>query len=75
MWKDKKPVLLISTHARPIQSPCGRIIITIPCCNGAVKKKIQTLTILYKYMMDMRGVDVADQLHASYSCQVQSHKW
>jgi hypothetical protein len=62
MWKDKKPVLLISTHARPIQPPCGRIIITIPRRNGAVRKNIQTLTILYKYTIDMRGVDVADQL-------------
>jgi hypothetical protein len=75
MWKDKKPVLPISTHARPIQLPCEKPITTIPRCNGAVRENIQTSPVLHEYTTDMRGIDVADQLWASYSCQVRSHKW
>jgi hypothetical protein len=75
MWKDKRPVLLNSTHARPIQPPCERLIITVPRRNGSVRENIQTSPILLEYTTDMRGVDVADQLRASYSCQVWSHKW
>jgi hypothetical protein len=75
MWKDKKPVLLISIHARPIQPPCDRKVITVPRRNGAGRENIQTSLVLHEYTTDMRGVDVADQLLASYSCQVRSHKW
>jgi hypothetical protein len=59
--KDKKPVLLISTHARPIQPLCERPIITVPHHNGAIRESIQTSPVLHKYTTDMRGVDVADQ--------------
>jgi hypothetical protein len=68
-------VLLISTHARPIQPPCERPITTVPRRNGAVRESIQTSPVLHEYTTDMRGVDVADQLRTSYSCQVKSHKW
>jgi hypothetical protein len=30
MWKDKRPVLLISTHARPIQAPCENPVVIVP---------------------------------------------
>jgi hypothetical protein len=75
MWKDKKSVLLISTHARPIQPPCERPITTVPRRSGAVRESIQTSPVLHEYTTNMRGVDVAGQLRASYSCQVRSHKW
>ena len=69
-------MLLISTHARPIQPTCNRIVITVLHYNGAVKENIQTSLLLYKYTMDMQGMHMADQLRASYCCQVQScHKW
>jgi hypothetical protein len=74
MWKDKKPVLLLSTHSVPIQAPCEKVV-TVPRRNGAVRELIQTSPILLEYTTHMRGVDVADQLRASYSCQVRSHKW
>lgn len=74
MWKDKKPVLLISTHSNPIQAPCERVV-TVPRRNGVVREQVQTSPVLLEYTTHMRGVDVADQLRASYSCQVRSHKW
>ena len=75
MWKDKKLVLLISTHARPIQPPCERPIIIVSRHNGVVRENIQTSLVLHKYTTDMQGIDVANQLRASHSCQVRSHKW
>jgi uncharacterized short protein YbdD (DUF466 family) len=68
-------MLLISTYARPIQPPCDKTVITVPHCNGAVRENIQTSPVLHEYTKDMRGMDVADQLQASYSCQMRSHKW
>lgn len=74
MWKDKRPVLLISTHALPIGFPCVPVP-TVPRRNGARRDPIQTSPIHLEYTTHMRGVDVADQLRASYSCQTRSHKW
>jgi hypothetical protein len=74
MWKDKCPVLLISTHANPIgfpYMPCDEV----PHWNGPVREKIPTSPMLIEYTTFMRGVDVADQLRASYSSQSRSHKW
>jgi hypothetical protein len=38
MWKDKRPVLLISIHAVPIQAPCihPRLLTTVPRRNGSI---------------------------------------
>jgi hypothetical protein len=74
MWKDKCPVLLLSIHANPIGFPC------VPCdevprWNGVVREKIPTSPMLLEYTTYTRGVDVADQLQASYSSQSRSHKW
>jgi hypothetical protein len=43
--------------------------------NGAVRDDIHTSPIHFEYTTYMRGIDVANQLCASYSCQTQSHKW
>jgi hypothetical protein len=77
MWKDKRPVLLISTHAVPVQAPCTHpdFLAKVPRRNGAVRDEIHTLSIHAEYTTYMRGVDVADPLRASYSCQTRSHKW
>ena len=75
MWKDKRLVLLISTHALPVQAPMEIPVASMPRWDGAHGPLIPTSPQLLKYTMSMRGVDVADQLCASYSCQVQSHKW
>jgi hypothetical protein len=45
------------------------------CRNGTVREKIPTSPMLVEYTTFMRGVDVADQVRASYSSQNQSHKW
>jgi hypothetical protein len=74
MWKDKRPVLLISTHAIPIGFPCMPVD-TVPRKHGAIREKVPTSPVLLEYTTFMRGVDVADQLRASYSSQTRSHKW
>ena len=74
MWKDKKPMLLLSTHAMPIQAPCEQHIVSVSCRRGAMRENIHTSPMPQEYTQFMHGVDVADQLRASYSCQVRSHK-
>jgi hypothetical protein len=74
MWKDKCSVLLISTHAIPIGYPCMPVD-TVPRRHGVVRDDVQTSPVLVEYTPFMRGVDVADQLRASYSSQTRSHKW
>jgi hypothetical protein len=74
LWKNKKPVLLISTHAMPIGYPCEPVI-TVPRRNGPIREDIHTSPVHHKYTTHMRGVDVADQLRASYTSQTHSHKW
>jgi hypothetical protein len=73
-WKDKCPVLLISTHANPIGFPYVPRD-EVPRRNGVVRENIPTSPMLLEYMIFMRGVDVTDQLRASYSFQTRSHKW
>jgi hypothetical protein len=77
VWKDKRPILLLSTSAVPVQLPCiaPTSIATVPRRNGAIREPIQTSPVHLEYTTFMRGVDVADQLRASYSCQSRSHKW
>jgi len=73
MWMDKKPVLLLSTSALPLSFPCE--VVEVPRRGGGQIHKIKTSPVHLEYTTFMRGVDVADQLHGSYSCQVRSHKW
>jgi hypothetical protein len=68
MWKDKCPVLLISTHAMPIGYPYVPRD-EVPRHNGAIREFVGTSPMLHDYTTYMRGVDVADQLRASYSSQ------
>ena len=74
MWKDKCPILLLSTHATPICAS-REIWDMVPRKHGVVLEQIFTSLVLVEYTQHMRGVDVADQLQASYSCQTRSHKW
>ena len=74
MWKDKCPLLLISTHALPIGFPCVPVHI-VPQRNGAVREEVPTSPLLLEYSTFMRGVDVVDQIRASYSSQTRNHKW
>jgi hypothetical protein len=74
LWKDKKPILLLSTHALPIGFPCV-LVPTVPRRNGAVRKDIMTSPMHLEYTTHMRGIDVADRLRASYNTQNRTHKW
>jgi hypothetical protein len=74
LWKDKKPILLLSTHAIPIGYPC-MLVSTVPRRNGADREDVMASPIHLEYTTHMRGVDVADQLRASYSTQNRTHKW
>ena len=71
MWKDKGPVLLISMHAIPIGYPYMPVD-TVPRRHNTIREGIQTSPILVEYSIFMRGIDVVDQLHASYSSQTRS---
>ena len=73
--KIRSPCFYFSTHAMPFQAPCEWPIVSVPHRRSAVCENIQTSTVLEEYTQFMCGVDVADQLRASYSCQVPSHKW
>jgi hypothetical protein len=75
LWKDKRPVLLKSTHARSIQAPCEKPVVTVTRRQGAIRDKIQTSPVLVEYTTHIRDVDVTDRLWVSYSAQVRSHKW
>jgi hypothetical protein len=74
LWKDKKPVLLLSTYAIPIGYPCMHVPI-VPRRNGVERENIMTSPMHLEYTTHMQGVDVADQLRASYSTQNRTHKW
>jgi hypothetical protein len=74
VWCDKKPVLILSTHATPIV-PVGSTPVTVPRRNAGVVLQVPTSPVHKEYTTWMRGVDVADQIRSSYSSQVRSHKW
>jgi hypothetical protein len=77
MWKDKRLVILITTHAELVQPPCTHpdLLAKVPRRNGAVRDAIHTSPIHFEYTTYVRGIDVADQLRVSYSCQTRFHKW
>jgi hypothetical protein len=74
VWKDKKSVLLLSTHAKPIVSR-GEEIPTVPRRNGEDRPLIKTSPVHLEYTNHMCGVDVVDHVRSNYSCQVRTHKW
>jgi hypothetical protein len=73
-WVDKKPVLLLSTHANPLSTDANNPK-TVPRRDGAQRREIPTSPVHKAYTKWMRGVDVSDQLRGEYRCQVRSHKW
>jgi hypothetical protein len=73
LWKDKQPVLLLSTHSPPTPAPGMKV--KVPRRRGAVRKRINTSPVLKEYTTYMRGVDVADQLREVYTCRRATHKW
>jgi hypothetical protein len=49
MWKDKRPMLLISTHAIPIQAPCihPKFLTTMPRRNGLIQDLVHTSNLTF----------------------------
>ena len=54
VWKDKKSVLLLSTHAKPIVSE-GEETPIVPCRNGKDWLLIKTLHVHLEYTKNMRS--------------------
>jgi hypothetical protein len=52
MWKDKRPVLFISTHAVPVQPPCRHpdFLLKVPRRNGAMRDAIHTYLFGVHYL-------------------------
>jgi hypothetical protein len=73
-WKDKKPIILLSTYAITI-SYSYMSVSTVPRRNGTVQEDIMTSSIHLKYTIHMRGVDVVDQLRALYNIHNRTYKW
>ena len=73
MWKDKKPILLISKHTRPLAFPCK--LVEVPCRVGVVRKKIPTSLMHLEYTTHMQGVDMVDYVRSNYTSMGRSHKW
>jgi hypothetical protein len=48
LWKDKRPLLLISTHAQPIGFPCKPVDV-VPRRNGAIREDIQSSPMHKEY--------------------------
>jgi hypothetical protein len=67
LWKDRMPVLLLSTHAPPI-TPGNPRDCTVPRRDGALRLDIPTSPMLQEYTKNMRGIDVADHIRGNYTC-------
>jgi hypothetical protein len=74
LWKDKKPVLLLSTRAIPLGYPYMPVP-TMPRRNGTEQEDVMTSLIHLEYTTHIRGIDVVDQLCAFYSTQNRTHLW
>ena len=74
LWKDKQPVLLISTSATPTGYLCILVDI-VPRRSGVICNQILTLPVLVQCTTHIQGVDVANQYRAAYSSQTWLHKW
>jgi hypothetical protein len=72
VWKDKQPVILLSTHAEPIKPHGPRLFVWRKF--GGRKKKVHTGPMHLQYTENMRGIDTADQLQGVYSSLTRSHK-
>jgi hypothetical protein len=73
-WVDKKPVILLSSHANPLpRDPLHPDTVPRTVCGRKIH--VPTSPVHLAYTTWMRGVDVSDQLRGEYSCQVRSHKW
>lgn len=71
---DRKAVLLLSSVYAPIPAPTASWP-TVPRRVNGIVTDLETSPVHKAYTEFMRGVDVADQLRGSYTCQTRSHKW
>lgn len=70
---DKKPILLLSTHAKPLyDDPTNPG--TIPRMVEVQKINFPTFPVHVAYTKWMQGVDVFNQFQVKYSSKIQSYK-
>lgn len=60
---DKRPLTMVSTHARPVPQECKNVAVAWSV--DEVKLDLCTSSNYIEYMMYTRGVDVADVLRGS----------
>lgn len=73
VWKDRVPVLLLSTHAG-VEAREGEKL-TVKRKVKRYKEDVPTGLMHLQYQSNMRGVDNAEQLWGYYSTLNSSHKW
>ena len=74
VWVDKKSILLLSTYVYSL-SPDLEYPIIVPRFSNGKTTNVPTSPIHLEYIQKMRGVDVNDQLRASYTTLTRSKKW
>ena len=74
VWKDKRPVLLLSNHSKPIVFE-GKVVPSVPQRNGEEKPMIETSPLHLEYTTSMRSIDIAHHLCSNHSSQARTHKW
>ena len=74
VWKDKKPMLLLSTHANPLSPDLEHHVTVLQYSNGKTNN-IPTLPMHLEYTQKMHGMDVNNQLRVAYTTLTRSKKW
>jgi hypothetical protein len=69
LWQYSSVVYFISTLHR------GDETTIIQCQSGASKIDVQALIMAEQYCKFMRGVDIANQLRASYTTRQKTKRW
>jgi hypothetical protein len=73
-WVDRKPVLLLSTHAVLVPPEGVELPKVVQRVRG-MEAEVDTSPMQKEYTDNMRGVDVANHTRDVYSSQTRSHKW
>ena len=70
-WSDMKGVHFLSIHIDPVQQYSVQVERTL----GGKKVLIPTSLIQIMYVANICGVDMQDQVHTTYSTQMNTKKW
>lgn len=69
IWYDSKPVAFLSTSADPTGPAVAKRWLK------GVREDVPTTPAQVEYQVNMRGVDLVDQMRTHYTTQFHSHKW